>query len=483
VNASLAARFLTILFTASLKASFIFLVVCFAARLLRDSLPQLRHLLWLGAIFSYLIILLLSLFGPVLLPMHVAGSASWDGISRTVSEVLLTQGVLSVPAGAGSPSFGAAEAGLRTGIWACSALSAWVAGVLVSFLRVAIGSVKLRRLVIEARRRSACGGQAQYGQQLRDLAEVGASRRVRVLQSLTCRVPYAGGVWHPFIMLPASARAWPRQRLHAVLLHELRHVERWDCLTQAAARWICALFWFVPFTWIAYSFLYAEQEKACDASVVENGVAPGDYASCILDAVRLCPQPAPFASLYSPAWRKRILEERIRNILEGGRAVKKRWLVFALSALVVCALVVAGGCVRSRRVSDAEAYQRFVGTFVNTAYPGTLSHSQVSVIRPDYVGEDWLFPDSAKPDGQWKIKVKRTWVDRAGNTYCQFYSSYIAGYYADVKRTSRALMRVDKAGKVWECFSVCGSEGEAGKYPEPENLIKGAPEYYIYYRK
>jgi len=483
MNASFAARFLAILFTVSLKASLIFLVVYFASRLLRDSLPHLRHMLWLGAIFSHLIILLLSLFGPALPPMQMTGPTTRDGISRTVSEVLLAQGLFSVPAGTGSPSFGVTQAGLRMGIWAYSALSVWIAGVLVSFLRVAVGSVRLRRLVIEARRRSACSGQAQYGQQFRDLAALGASRRVRVLQSPACRVPYAGGIWHPFIMLPASAQAWSRQRLRAVLLHELRHVERWDCLTQAAARWICALFWFVPLTWVAYSFLYAEQEKACDASVVENGVAPGDYASCILDAVRLCPQPAPFAGLYSPAWRKRILEERIRNIFEGGRAVKKRWLVFALSAFAVCALVVAGGCVRSRRVSDEEAYQRFVGTFVNTTYPGTLSHSQVSVIRADYIGEDWLFPDSARPDGQWKIKVKRTWVDRAGNTYCQFYSSYFAGYYADLKRTSRALMRVDQAGKVWECFSACGSEGEAGKYPEPENLIKGAPEYYIYYRK
>lgn len=478
-----AARFLTILFTASLKASLVFLVVFFAAKLLRDSLPHLRHMLWLGAIFSYLLILLLSLFGPPLLPMQLTGLRTPDGISRTVSEVLLTQGVRSVPAGPGSPSFGVTEVASRTGIWAFSALSVWIAGVLVSFLRVAVGSVQLRRLVVEARRRAARRGQAQNGRQLRDLAAVRTSRQVCVLQSPSCRVPFAGGVWHPFIMLPRSAQAWRRQRIRAVLLHELRHVERWDFLTQAAARWICSLFWFVPLAWIAYSFLYTEQEKACDAGVVENGVAPGDYAACILDAARLYPQPAPFAGLYSPAWRKRILEERIRNIFEGGRAVKKRWLVFALSAFAVCALVVVGGCVRSRRVSDEEAYQRFVGTYVNTSYPGTLSHSQVSVIRPDYVGEDWLFPDSAKPDGQWKIKVKRTWVDRAGNTYCQFYSSYFAGSYADLKRTSRALMRVDKAGKVWECISVCGSDGEAGKYPEPENIIKGAPEYYIYYRK
>ena len=96
MNASFAARFLSILFTVSLKASLVFLVVYLAARLLRDSLPHLRHMLWLGAIFSHLIILLLSLFGPALPPMQMTGPATRDGISRTVSEVLLAQGVFSV---------------------------------------------------------------------------------------------------------------------------------------------------------------------------------------------------------------------------------------------------------------------------------------------------------------------------------------------------------------------------------------------------
>ncbi len=477
-----ASWFLTILFSASFKASIVFLVVFLATRLMRDSLPRLRHLLWFSSLASYLLILLLSLFAPPLLPMQLAGPATAGVIPTTVSGVLLPPGGPSISAGAGLAAFEVTEATLRARIWALAALAVWIAGLMASMTRVAVGGFQLRRLVVEARRRTAREGPALCGQHFRELRAMAASRRVRLLQSSTCRVPFAGGIFRPFIMLPLAARSWPRQRLQAVLLHELRHVERWDLLTQAMARWICSLFWFVPLTWIAYSFLYAEQEKACDAGVVGTGVAPGAYAACILDAARLCPQPAPLAGLYSPAWRKRILEDRIRNIVEGGRAVKKRWLVFALSAFVISALVVAGGCVRSKRLSDEEAYQRFVGTWVNTTYPGTLSHSQVSVIRPDYVGEDWLFPDSTKPDGQWKIKVKKTWVDREGNTYCQFYANYIAGYYAEVKRTSLALMRVDKAAKVWECFSVCGGkEEETERYPV--NLIKRAPEYFIYYRE
>ena len=42
-------------------------------------------------------------------------------------------------------------------------------------------------------------------------------------------------------------------------------------------------------------------------------------------------------------------------------------------------------------------------------------------------------------------------------------------------------MRVDKVGKVWECFGTTGNEEEAERYPE--KIIAGAPEYSIYYRK
>ena len=95
------------------------------------------------------------------------------------------------------------------------------------------------------------------------------------------------------------------------------------------------------------------------------------------------------------------------------------WL--ALVALMGCTLVLAGCKPKQAAPSDEEAYKRFVGTWVNTDYPGTLPQSQITVIRPDYVGEDWLFPDSTGPAGSWTIKVKKTWVDEKGDTYCQFF--------------------------------------------------------------
>jgi hypothetical protein len=160
----------------------------------------------------------------------------------------------------------------------------------------------------------------------------------------------------------------------------------------------------------------------------------------------------------------------------------RSWL--ALAVLAVCALVLAGCAPGRRSLSDAEAYQRFVGTWVNMEYPGTLMKSQVTVIRPDYVGEDWRRPDSTRAEGQWAIKVRKTWVDEKGNTYCQFYLTRTLP--ASMHYSVGALMRVDKRRGVWE---MCDKPTGFGRIPAedeaayPERIDPNLQYYYIYYRK
>jgi hypothetical protein len=70
---------------------------------------------------------------------------------------------------------------------------------------------------------------------------------------------------------PATADAWPEDRRRAVLAHELAHVKRFDCLTQALAQLACILFWWHPAVWYAARRLRVERERACDDLVLGAG--------------------------------------------------------------------------------------------------------------------------------------------------------------------------------------------------------------------
>jgi beta-lactamase regulating signal transducer with metallopeptidase domain len=170
---------------------------------------------------------------------------------------------------------------------------------------------------------------------------------------------------------------WRGERRRAVLLHELRHIRRGDAMIQPLAYAVCCLFWFVPFIWAAFARLQLEQEKSCDWGVVAQGVKREVYAGCIVEAARLSRKlPLP-AGLRFAGRRKRLLADRVRDILRGGRPRGRGWTAFAAAALLVCALVVLGGAGRSKALSG----ERILGT-----PPGHLGKR--NVCRPTGTPDD-----------------------------------------------------------------------------------------------
>ena len=178
---------------------------------------------------------------------------------------------------------------------------------------------------------------------LRETCETLRLRRpVRLLQSMDNPMPLTWGWWRPVVLLPADAEHWPAERRRVVLLHELAHVKRWDCLTQTVARIVCALYWINPLAWLAAHRMCVERELACDDLVLTSGCRASDYATHLVDiarAFRRAPRLAGIAMARSPK-----LQGRIAAIVDASRARRLRpFTALAIVALMGALALSVGG--------------------------------------------------------------------------------------------------------------------------------------------
>jgi hypothetical protein len=131
-------------------------------------------------------------------------------------------------------------------------------------------------------------------------------------------MPMTFGTRRPTVILPASAEEWTEDRRRAVLLHELAHVARRDCLTQTLTAIASAIYWPHPGVWWAARRMRVERELACDDRVLAAGTEPRDYAGHLLEiAHSLGATPAPAIALGMA--RARQLEHRMLAILDAAR--------------------------------------------------------------------------------------------------------------------------------------------------------------------
>jgi HEAT repeat protein/beta-lactamase regulating signal transducer with metallopeptidase domain len=287
------------LFDSVLKATIVLAAAAAATHALRSASAALRHLIWTLALVSALLMPVLALGLPRWqLPIVTLTSA--DGTpAATVADDAVALPLRSNATASAQPSAPApvpASAGstesprvsffdrARAIDWPTVLFTVWALGVLLIVGRVLVGLIAVQWM-------------AHKGQRVLDApwmktavglaSEVGVSSNITFLRSRRASMPMACGVLRPAVMMPAEADAWPADRLRIVLLHELAHVRRRDCLTHLVAQLACALHWFNPLAWIAARQVRTERERACDDLVLAAGTHGPDYADQLLEIARV----------------------------------------------------------------------------------------------------------------------------------------------------------------------------------------------------
>jgi len=304
----------------------------------RRQTASVRHAIWLAGFAAVLLLPLLSLVLPSrAVPVWRAKSDvelvsySQPLTVDTPNDISVGTAAVDVPLVEAPPKPTSRLLPAIAGFWA-----AGFAAVLVPTLFAYLVMVRLRRR--GTRRLTASEVEISA------LSEAAGLKRPWDLRICLSGVPPAAMTWglvRPIVLLPKESEAWPRDRIDAVLLHELAHVRRLDSASQLLAHSACALYWFHPVLWLCARAMRAEAESAADDCVLQSGVTPSVYAAALVRiAADLGKRRQPLLTFGISVMKESKIEARIRAILNPSARRRGATAVEMLAVVTMASLAV-----------------------------------------------------------------------------------------------------------------------------------------------
>jgi beta-lactamase regulating signal transducer with metallopeptidase domain len=236
-----------------------------------------KHSVWAAMVLLMLVLPVWAAWGPKASLRLLPSSAQMNANS------------VIVPAVALSTTF---QPSRLISIWPAVLLAVYLLGVCFLLFRLAIGTIRARRMVRTAVTR--CG----------------------VHTSALCAAPVTVGFFHPVVIFPEHWPQWSQKQLDVVLTHEGEHARRRDSLVQWLALLNRALWWFHPAAWWLEHQLSALAEEACDNVVLARFHNPREYSECLIEMARSVMRSGARLNSVGMAMPGSSLHRRIRQILE-----------------------------------------------------------------------------------------------------------------------------------------------------------------------
>jgi beta-lactamase regulating signal transducer with metallopeptidase domain len=356
------------------KVSLVLLTAWGLTRLMSRASAAARHLVWTTAVVTALVLPVVQAIGPSwdlpllpVSPMENLTPAPEPLAAPSQPNMLQQERMVAAAPLAAEPAVAAIEASPltpettnhqppTTDQWSLSTIQmvtiGWFTIALLSLIRLATGIVWVNWIS----RRADDVTDEGWLTVLDDAAvSLGVTQPVTLRTTTKTTIPVACGLFSPTVLLPRDAMEWPMERRRVVLLHELAHVARRDCLVQTIVYVARAFYWFNPLVHVAAAKVRAEQERACDDLVLAAGTDGPVYADHLFEIART------FRSERFPAWatlamaRPSQLEGRLVSILDNRRNRRPPTpLVRAAMAAAAAALILTiGGLQLTAAIPDA----------------------------------------------------------------------------------------------------------------------------------
>ena len=280
--------FFGILLDSSLRIALIAGVIALILLIIRVRDGSVRHAAWTAVLCAMLLMPVLpyclpTIAIPVLVPVAggglnaAAGDTQIDPVTPGEAQPLSETAAAAARPVSERPAVDtrlpAPEAGPVPRLpWALIGFILYGAGVLMLLCHLWLGWLGMLRI-----------GRTAIPVTFGEAAPAAGLGAVPVYESAQVAAPLTAGLFAPKIILPATWRHWPGEKLLAILAHEYAHVNRRDPLVAMLAHVNRCIFWFHPLAWWLERKLAATAEHACDDAAVRAIGKSRRYAEVLLD--------------------------------------------------------------------------------------------------------------------------------------------------------------------------------------------------------
>jgi beta-lactamase regulating signal transducer with metallopeptidase domain len=286
--------------------------------------------------------------------------------------------------------------------WKGTVFLLWLAGVSAFSILLLRRIGFIRRLIAQSSH-----ADAQLTAMLnRCRRELAITRTIQLRLSAGAPSPAACGLFKPTILMPALLPdKLSREKLRAVLIHELAHIKRGDLWINSTQTLLQIIYFYNPLVWLANTIVRRVREQAVDEMVlVTLGEQPKDYSNTLIDVAEMAMFKTSLSlRLIGVVESKRALHRRIRLMLN--RPVPKNARL-GIVGMAVIAIVAAALLPMARAEKETpnpttqenktllpESDAPPMDTFTATLPDGVTTVELAGVCEHPSAGKQWWRPD------------------------------------------------------------------------------------------
>ena|GEM_PF-2100985 len=252
---------------------------------------------------------------------------------------------------------------------------AWIAFSVFLLCRIILHSVSVKYI-----REKASLVKPGHSALCRDLSDEFGLKYPGILQSAFIKSPFLSGIFKPIILMPKCDEGFSLP-IKEILLHELSHLQRYDCFWNLLRQIGTLIVPFQPLMWILSHWIEETSDYACDDFVMEYTGNNRSYARVLLTIAQSFQQSGceatagvGFLSFKSP------LRRRIGRILNSSHILSLRTnarLVLCISFLCFSASIASGFVgfesenVLNRRTGTFNIVSAMILNNIIDPFPGT----------------------------------------------------------------------------------------------------------------